>query len=134
MKSPHPFSKFKRRPKDFADLSPEKRAIAKSYVWRACDKWKKANDLPNWRYALICAAARQFVKNPRGSEWGRKMRRIKGGKRAVRTNRSNGWPNTKALNVTMARKREAKAKAAARAKVGLPPTGKRGFTAGNAPE
>lgn len=122
----------KSRPKDFADLPPSQRRIARIHLWRALHKWK--DDLPKWRYALLCAAARQQAKYPKDSAWGAKMRRIRAGKAAVRVNRANGYPNVKAHVANAARRREAKEKAAAREKLGLPPAARSGFTAGNAPD
>ncbi len=62
------------------------------------------------------------------------MRCRRGGLASDRVRKALGYPNVRAMQETFRRRREAKAAAAKREKLGLPPASKRGFTAGNAPD
>lgn len=92
-----------RRPKGsniFDDLPPAQQAEAQKIFKRLCDDWlwraregTARFDKSNWRKPLLAGAARRLSQNPqnRSSEWGKRMRRIKGGKHAQRRYRERGW-------------------------------------------
>jgi hypothetical protein len=93
-----------RRPKGsalFDDLAPTERAEAQAIFKAMCDEWSWSVRLgearsagpSNWRKPLLAGAARRLACNPsqRSSEWGKRMRRIKGGKHTQRRYREQGW-------------------------------------------
>jgi hypothetical protein len=93
----------KRRPKGrlFDDLAPETRAEAERLYSQFCERWKghvgseaeRETAQFNWRRPLLLAAARRMARDPytRSPEWGRQMRRIKGGKHVQQRYRYQGW-------------------------------------------
>jgi hypothetical protein len=93
-----------RRPKGsalFDDLPPTERAEAQAIFKVLSDEWswrvrtgKARSAAPsNWRRPLLAGAARRLARNPsqRSSEWGKRMRRIKGGKHTQARYREQGW-------------------------------------------
>jgi hypothetical protein len=50
-----------------------------AYRWRTilCRRWR--DDLPAWRYAILCGVAKRLALNPPSSGWGRSMAAKKGG-------------------------------------------------------
>jgi hypothetical protein len=85
----------------FADLPPARRAEAENLFSQLCERWTRhresettaAADLPGWLKPLLVGAARRLVRDPfnRSPEWGRQMRRIKGGKHTQQRYREQGW-------------------------------------------
>lgn len=85
----------------FDDLPPAQRAEAEEIYKRLHDDWSwrvrtgaAQPDTPsNWRKPLLAGVARRLVSNPanRTSAWGKRMRRIKGGKHTQRRYREQGW-------------------------------------------
>jgi len=68
------------------------------------------------------------------SKEGKRMRCRRGGLASDRVRKAMGYPNARAASETYRRRREAKAAAAKRVKLGLPPAARSGFTAGNGPD
>lgn len=75
----------------FGDLLPSRRKEAQEIFNRLCHEcwW----DPTGWRRPLLAGVARRLARNPsnRSSEWGKRMRRIKGGKHTQRRYREQGW-------------------------------------------
>ena len=95
-----------RRPKGsdlFADLPLIQRLQAEDRFRRLCAKW--AGDLPSWRRAILSGVARRLTLHPPGSEWGRRMRRIKGGLHCQRKYRKQGCHPLAEFNQAMAKRR-----------------------------
>lgn len=125
-----------RKPKGsdpFADLPPVHRAQARERFGQLCDKW--AGNLPSWRRAVLAGCARRLTLHPPGSEWGRRMRRIKGGVHCQRKYREQGWHPLVEFNQAMTKRRNEAAAAArqpmtraeqARTRLGLTPEQLRG--------
>ena len=93
-----------RRPKGsalFSELPPAERAAAQETFDRLCAEWSwrvrtgeaQSAGPSNWRKPLLAGAARRLASNPSGrtSAWGKRMRRIKGGKHVQRRYREQGW-------------------------------------------
>jgi hypothetical protein len=85
----------------FDDLSPTQRAEAQEIFKRLHDDWSwrvrmgeaQSDGASNWRKPLLSGVARRLARNPsnRKSAWGKRMRRIKGGKHVQRRYREQGW-------------------------------------------
>jgi len=85
----------------FADLPPARRAEAENLFKQYCERWARHGalrptstaDLPRWLKPLLVGAARRLARDPfnRSSEWGRQMRRTKGGKHVQQRYREQGW-------------------------------------------
>lgn len=74
------FRRRARRPREsdpFEELPPLQRAKAVEKFSELCQKW--SGNLPSWRRAILAGVARRLALHPPDSEWGRRMRRIKGG-------------------------------------------------------
>ena len=93
-----------RRPKGsalFDDLPPVERAEAQATFKALCHEWSwrvrngeaRSASPSSWRRPLLAGAARRLARNPsqRSSEWGKRMRRIKGGKHTQAHYREQGW-------------------------------------------
>ena len=97
-----------RRPKGsdpFSDLPPAKRLRAEEEFARLCRRWEP--DLPPWRRAVLVGIARQLTLQPRGSEWGKRMRRTKGGVHCQRKYANQGGHALAAFNQAMTGRRKA---------------------------
>jgi len=93
----------KRKPKGrlFDELGPETQTEAERLYKRFCERWQghvaseaePKSRQRDWSKPLLVAAARRMARDPytRSSEWGRKMRRIKGGKHVQQRYRYQGW-------------------------------------------
>jgi hypothetical protein len=95
----------RRKPKNsdpFADLPPSKRLKANLEFDRLCRRW--APDLPSWRRAILAGVARRLTLYPPDSEWGRRMRRIKGGVHCQRKYREQGPHPLTRFNRAMAKR------------------------------
>jgi len=66
----------------FEDLSPPHRERAQQWLNLWCRRWR--GNLPPWRYALLAAAAKSLALHPRGSDWGKHMLAVRGGKARAR--------------------------------------------------
>lgn len=78
----------------FSDLPPRERAQAEQLFERLCKKWAPyAWDLVDWRRPILAGIARRLATHPdnRSPEWGKRMRRIKGGKHVQARYRALGW-------------------------------------------
>jgi len=79
----------------FVDLPPHQRAEAHNRFRRFCERRGLAPETAgrDWRKPILAGQARRLACHPeaRSSEWGRKMRRIKGGKHAQQRYRELGW-------------------------------------------
>lgn len=75
----------------FDDLPPIQRARAQEIFKRLCNKWRL--DLPHWRRAILVGVAPRLARHPSScsSDWGRRMRRIKGGVHSRRRYQQEGW-------------------------------------------
>jgi hypothetical protein len=97
-----------RKPKGsdpFSDLPPAQRAEAKETFARLCRKWEP--NLPPWRRAVLVGIARQLTLHPRGSEWGKRMRRTKGGVHCQQKYANQGGHVLAAFNQAMTERRKA---------------------------
>src|SRR5262249_6560853 len=93
----------KRSPKGclFDDLALETRAEAERLYSQFCERWEghvgseteRKSPQFDWRKPLLVAAARRMARDPytRSPDWGRQMRRIKGGKHVQQRYRKQGW-------------------------------------------
>jgi len=61
----------------FGDLPLIQRLQAEEKFRQLCERW--TGNLPSWRRAILAGVARRLTLHPPNSEWGRQMRRIKGG-------------------------------------------------------
>jgi hypothetical protein len=85
----------------FADLPPARRAEAENLFNQFCKRWTRhegvrrvsTTEMPAWMKPLLVGVARRLALDPsnRSPEWGRKMRRIKGGKHTQQRYREQGW-------------------------------------------
>jgi hypothetical protein len=85
----------------FDDLSPNQRAEAQEIFKRLCEHWSwrvrtgeaRSAGPSNWRKPLLAGIARRLASNSSNgmSAWGKRMRRIKGGKHTQRRYREQGW-------------------------------------------
>jgi len=85
----------------FADLPPARRAEAENLFDHFCKQWtrheglghKSPDEMPAWMKPLLVGAARRLARDQfnRSPEWGRRMRRIKGGKHTQQRYREQGW-------------------------------------------
>jgi hypothetical protein len=94
-----------RKPKGsdpFADLPPSQHLNANLEFERLCRKWE--GDLPAWRRAILAGVARRLTVHPPDSEWGRRMRRIKGGVHTQRKYRAEGWHPLRRYSQAMAKR------------------------------
>src|SRR5215467_6593877 len=66
----------------FDDLSAPQQQAASRWLALWCRRWR--GNLPSWRYALLVAAAKSLGLHPRGSDWGRHMLAVRGGKARAR--------------------------------------------------
>jgi hypothetical protein len=95
-----------RKPKasnPFSDLPPIQRLQAEEKFRQLCEKW--AGNLPSWRRAILVGVARRLTLRPPNSEWGRRMRRIKGGVHCQRKYREQGCHPLLEFNQAMAKRR-----------------------------
>ena len=88
----------------FVDLPLSQRVKAEAEFRRLCEKW--SGNLPSWRRAILAGVARRLVLHPHDSEWGRRMRRIKGGVHCQRKYREQGWHPLASFNQAMAKRRK----------------------------
>jgi hypothetical protein len=88
----------------FSDLSLIQRRQAEERFGRLCEKW--AGNLPSWRRAILAGVARRLTLHPPGSEWGKRMRRIKGGLHCQRKYREGGRHPLAEFNQAMAKRRK----------------------------
>ena len=72
----------------FADLTREQKQAAEMWLWRFRQRWGR--DLPQWRNAILVGQARRLALNPPTSDWGRRMRAIRGGLAVQRLYRREG--------------------------------------------
>lgn len=86
----------------FADLPPLQRAKAEEKFKELCEKWK--SDLPSWRRAILAGVARRLALHPPDSEWGKRMRRIKGGVNGQRKYRERRWHPLQNVDQAMAKR------------------------------
>ncbi len=78
----------------FDDLPPRQRAEAEQIFERLCKKWEPYTwDWVDWRRPILAGIARRLAAHPdnRSPEWGKRMRRIKGGKHVQARYRARGW-------------------------------------------
>src|SRR5712671_259049 len=78
----------------FDDLSPDVRAEAERLFEQLIERWARRDGVEgvstiaqsDWRKPILAGAARRLARDPfnRSPEWGRQMRRIKGGKHVQR--------------------------------------------------
>ena len=95
-----------RKPKGsdpFGDLPEIQRLGAEDRFRRLCTKW--AGNLPSWRRAILAGVARRLTLHPPSSDWGKRMRRIKGGVHCQRKYRKEGWHPLARFNQSMAKRR-----------------------------
>jgi hypothetical protein len=75
----------------FDDLPAPERAKAQGIFEPLCDQcwWESTG----WRKPLLASVAHRLARDPhnRSSEWGKRMRCVKGGKHAQRRYREQGW-------------------------------------------
>jgi hypothetical protein len=96
-----------RRPKGsdpFSDLPPAERLKAEEEFARLCRRWEP--DLPPWRRAVLAGNARQLTLQPRSSEWGKRMRRTKGGVHCQQKYANQGGHALAAFNQAMTGRRK----------------------------
>jgi hypothetical protein len=91
----------------FGDLPLIQRLRAEDRFRRLCEKW--AGNLPSWRRAVLAGVARRLTLHPPDSEWGKRMRRIKGGVHCQRKYREQGWHPLAEYNQAMAKRRKDRA-------------------------
>lgn len=82
----------------FDDLPPAERAEAQETFDKLWQEWSwrvRIGTAPSgtWRKPILVGVARRLARNPsnRSSEWGRRLRRIKGGKHAQQRYKERGW-------------------------------------------
>jgi hypothetical protein len=95
-----------RKPKGsepFGDLPLIQRLQAEEKFQEFCEKW--SGKLPPWRRAILAGVARRLTLHPPGTEWGRRMRRIKGGVHCQRKYRERGSHPLVEFNQAMAKRR-----------------------------
>jgi hypothetical protein len=95
-----------RKPKGrdpFGDLPLIQRLQAEEKFRQLCERW--TGNLPAWRRAILVGVARRLTLHPPNSEWGRQMRRIKGGVHCQRKYREQGWHPLVEFNQAMAKRR-----------------------------
>ena len=63
----------RRRRERFSDLPLHERAEAERHYQRLCARW--ADDLPQWRRAILIGRAKDLALRPRDGNWGRQLRR-----------------------------------------------------------
>jgi hypothetical protein len=96
-----------RKPKGsdpFSDLPTAERFKAEETFARLCRKWEP--DLPPWRRAILVGRARRLTLHPPDSEWGKRMRRIKGGVHCQQKYREQGGHALAAFNQAMTKRRK----------------------------
>jgi len=109
-----------RKPKGsdpFSDLPPADRLKAEETFARLCRKWEP--DLPPWRRAILAGRARRLTLHPPDSEWGRRMRRTKGGVHCQRNYREQGGHALATFNQAMTKRRKSTFDACEGGKQGL---------------
>jgi hypothetical protein len=95
-----------RKPKGsdpFEDLPVIQHLDAMKTFWRLCARWE--GNLPTWRRAILAGVARRLTLHPPDSEWGRRMRRIKGGLHCQRKYREQGRHPLAEYNQAMTKRR-----------------------------
>jgi hypothetical protein len=97
----------RRKPKGsfpFVDL-PFPYCIEADHIFRRlCEKW--ADDLPSWRRAILAGRARYLALHPPDSDWGKRMRRIKGGVHCQRKYRKLGQHPLPAVSRALAKRQQ----------------------------
>jgi hypothetical protein len=75
----------------FDDLPLDQRARAQAIFDRLCDQSNRS--VSDWHRPILAGIARRLVLNPYNcsAAWGKKMRRIKGGKHVQQRYREQGW-------------------------------------------
>jgi hypothetical protein len=92
---------YQQQSADDGDLIP--RLIAE--LEPLCRRWEP--DLPPWRRAILAGRARRLTLHPPDSEWGKRMRRTKGGVRCQQKYREHGSHALAAFNQAMTKRRKA---------------------------
>jgi hypothetical protein len=91
----------------FEDLPAFQRAKAIEKFRELCEKW--SGNLPSWRRAILAGVARRLALHPPDSDWGRRMRRIKGGVHCQKRYRELGWHPLDNVSRAMAKRHNASA-------------------------
>jgi hypothetical protein len=88
----------------FGDLPLIQRLQAEDRFSRLCERW--AGNLPSWRRAILAGVARRLTLHPPDSDWGKRMRRIKGGVHCQRVYRERGSHPLVEFNQAMAKRQK----------------------------
>lgn len=120
----------------FSDLPPVLRRTAEKWLFKLCQRWLHRNDLPGWRFAILCGQAKRLARTSfeERSKWGRSMHAKRGGYAVQRRYRDESRnPTARATHMSkcirLSRKKRQE-EAAERRRSGIPDPPRRGFAIG----